>query len=895
MKKLAFLFFFTFTFSSLFSATHTWVGGASGLWNTTSNWSNGAIPGSNDDVIINTATTIDVSMASFPVFPNGFNKMSIGANVVFLCDVIPPAFKTVNFNATATGGFSIAAGSKLTVKGTTTDVNGAFTNGSLRIDLSNGVNTIDGTLEMAGSSSRLGIGSNTTLALNGTLAFYTNSSNISASFPSTLNVSATGIYEVSKNGGSIPAANWNVASKVRLLGARNLAGVAIPSATNALPFVAGTAPYNLPNLEIDVPNATGIVNMSLPSNLVIKGNFDIKNFIGGTLRLAANLNNTVVEGNMTIAAGVTVSLNSSASSPSVPYVIGTMLGGSLTVNGNLNVAGNLDLQALSGGCDLIVKGDLIATGRVYASAATPALMNIYMKNGGMKTLTMPNTDAQNIRLSVINNSMVTLGSSIDTLRGIQLLAGNNKIILGNNNIIVKGESPIPSNTGITGGPTNFIVTDGTGTVKMTNIANNGIGKTFPVASTDGTTFYYDPVVIVPTAAPTTFTVGVKRTFTNPVLLPSQVAPIEWMIMPDAPTTADIYFTADATALAAFTPGTVILGNYNGSWQEIFQGVTWSSPTLTAPALTSFNKFVLGNACSFVAPPTSTALAASNTRLCGPAAVNLTSTGGSGETFQWESQANCTGAWTAFGSAVSGATSVTPQVTTCYRVATASGACPVAYSNVQTILVDMPAVSGLVALSTNASITQAALCPNTSVTLGVTGMTGKVIGWQSNQITSPAWINVPNTAGQSTLVVNASSLSMTTFYRICVCSALGICTGTKSVAYSNAFKVSQRINCSAVAPVIGKYPIKGGGVGVVDAYPSPANSIVTLDIEGATEGSAQIELIDMTGKIALRETRFLQEGSNSISLDINRLSRGIYMVRFTDSAKQQSLVKVMKEN
>jgi Secretion system C-terminal sorting domain len=900
MKKLAILFFFTFTFSSLFSATHTWIGGASGDWNTTSNWSNGVIPPANDDVIINTATTIDVSTATFPIFPNGFNKMTISANVIFVCNVIPPAFKTINFNSTATGGFSITAGSKLTVKGTTTDVNGAFTNGSLRIDLSNGVNVIDGILEMAGSSSRLGIGSNTTVTLNGTLAFYPNSSNISASFPSTLNVGATGVYIVSKNGGSIPAANWNVASKILLLGSRSLTGTVIPSGTNALPFVAGSTPYNLPNVEIDVPNATGIVNMSLPSNLVIKGNLDIKNFIGGTLRFAASLNNTVVEGNMTVATGVTVNLNNSGSSPFAPYVIGTMLGGSLTVNGNLNVVGNLDLQATSGGgCDIIVKGDLIAPGRVYASAATPGLMNIYMKNGGMKTLTMPNTDAQNIRLSVINNSMVTLGSSVDTLRGIQLLAGDNKIILGNFNLVVRGESPVPSNTGITGGATNYIVTNGTGMVTMTGIANNFIGKTFHIASANGMTYFYDPVSIVPTSAPATFSVNVKRSISNPVLQSSQVAPLEWMITSSTPAVADVIFTADATALATFTPSNVILGRWNGTaWEEIFQGISWTSPSMTAPALSSFNKFVLGNACSFVPPPVSTTLAASNTRLCESSTVNLTSTGGSADTFQWESQAECTGPWTAFGSATSGATSVTPLTTTCYRVSATRGACPTAYSNVQSVLVDMPAVGGLLTLSTNTSIIRSAICPDGSVTLKVSGYTGKIASWQINPITSPVWKDIANTKDKMTLDVNGSSLTTTTFYRVCICSPLGICTGSKAVAYASVFRVSLKANCAPPPPapsLVNKNKKDGITTGVTNAYPSPTNSQISLNIEGAAEGDAQIEIVDVTGKTALKETRFLQEGSNEVSLSINTLANGIYIVRFTDNAKQQSIVKIVKEN
>jgi hypothetical protein len=900
MKKLAILLFYTFSFSSLFSATHTWVGGVSTNWNTAANWSTGLIPSANDDIIINTATTIDVSAASFPVFPSGFNKMVIGADVTFVCNFISPASKIMNFNSNSSGGFSTATGTTVTLKGTTTDLNGVFTNGRLRINLNGGINKIDGTIEFAGGSSGMDIGTGTTLTLNGRMAFYTNSSNLSAGASSSIfNVSPTGIFELYKDGGIIPSGNWDIASKIRYFGPKNLVGNTGTLITTAFPSFGGF-PSIISNLEIDISNSTSILTMSAPSNLTIKGNLDVKKVTGGVFRFATNLNNLNVQGNLTIAAGVNVNLNNSVFSSPPIFNISTMLGGSLTVGGNLIVDGNFDLQTTNGkGGDIIVKGDLIANGRIFTSASTPDIINIYMWNGGMKTLTMPNVDAQNIRLSVIKNSMVTLGSSIDTLRGIQLFSGDNKIILGNFDLFVRGEAPVPSNTGITGGPTNFIVTNGTGLVTMTNISNNnGIGKTFHVASANGTTYFYDPVAIVPTSGAATFSVNVKRSITNPVPQPGQVAPLEWMIMSATPAAvADVFFTADATTLAAFTPSNVVLGRWNGAtWEEIFKGVTWASSTLTAPALSSFNKFVIGNACSFVPPPTSTLLAASNTRLCGPAAVKLTSTGGSGEIFQWESQAQCTGAWTALGSAVSGTTSVTPSVTTCYRVAATSGACPVAYSNIQTVLVDMPAVGGLLTLSNNTSINQTVICPNDNITLELSGYTGKIIGWQRNPMTSPVWRDITDTKDKKTLVINGSSLSMTTFYRVSICSSLGICTGTKAVAYSSTFKISLKAICAPAppAPLISmneKKILKG----ISNAYPSPTNNQITLNIEGASEGDAQIEIVDVTGKTAFREIRFLQEGSNEVSLNINTIANGIYIVRFTDNAQQQSIVKIVKEN
>jgi hypothetical protein len=294
------------------------------------------------------------------------------------------------------------------------------------------------------------------------------------------------------------------------------------------------------------------------------------------------------------------------------------------------------------------------------------------------------------------------------------------------------------------------------------------------------------------------------------------------------------------------------------------------------------------------------VASALTRLCGPSLVNLTLSGQTGTITGWESQADCTGAWSPIAN-ITAALSITPTVSTCYRAIIKSGVCPAATSSIATVLVDMPAVGGKVVLSTNPNVTQAAICPSTSITLKAMNFTGKIISWQFNLLTSPAWIDIPN--NQMTLLVNGASISQTTFYRVCICSKLGICTGVKALAYSNIFKIALKANCAPPppAPSLASKASLVSNEGVpsamtlLKAYPTPSNSRITLEIEGATEGDTHIEFIDIMGRTAMKETRYLQEGSSDISLDIQGLANGIYMVRFTDSAKQMSMIKITKEN
>ena len=62
----------------------------------------------------------------------------------------------------------------------------------------------------------------------------------------------------------------------------------------------------------------------------------------------------------------------------------------------------------------------------------------------------------------------------------------------------------------------------------------------------------------------------------------------------------------------------------------------------------------------------------------------------------------------------------------------------------------------------------------------------------------------------------------------------------------------------------------------------------------TEGAAQIEIMDVSGRQVLKQTLNLTEGFNTINLDISHLSRGVFIVKITDSKNQRAMVKMVKE-
>jgi hypothetical protein len=284
-----------------------------------------------------------------------------------------------------------------------------------------------------------------------------------------------------------------------------------------------------------------------------------------------------------------------------------------------------------------------------------------------------------------------------------------------------------------------------------------------------------------------------------------------------------------------------------------------------------------------------------TKVCGALPVTLTVSGYISTVRKWQRQVDCTGSWIDIANTTPTLSFTTvPNTVTCYRAVIGNGTCPDVFSTVVRVEADAPAVGGITSLFVNTAIRSAAICSNQNLQIKVSGQVGKVINWQSNDLFSPAWVNIPGTANRTDLTINGTAIRNTTFFRACICSPLGICTGPAALAYSTAFKVSLRANCSSLGSFVsGNTPVNTAIIN--KAYPIPSNQQVTLDIEGATEGDAQIEVIDLMGKVALKETKFLQFGINTVSLDISNLSNGIYIVKFRDSEKNASSIKITKAN
>ena len=282
--------------------------------------------------------------------------------------------------------------------------------------------------------------------------------------------------------------------------------------------------------------------------------------------------------------------------------------------------------------------------------------------------------------------------------------------------------------------------------------------------------------------------------------------------------------------------------------------------------------------------------------CGIGPNTLTLTGQTGAVLGWERQPNCAGPWIPIlGTAGLSVIVVTaPAGSTCYRAVVQNAPCPVAFSSTSRINVDLPAVGGFIGLQGNLAATSTTLCGAQNAVLVAFGFTGKVQKWQYSTINTGIWIDIPGTAGQTTLTVNGSSISTTTFFRACICTQLGICTGPAAIAYSTSFRVVKKALCPGPDGSIVNESLPEEKTAITRAYPTPTNHRITLDIEGAAEGLATIEILDLIGRSVKTERTQLMSGANQVTIDISELASGIYIVRFTDKENHRASMKITRQ-
>jgi hypothetical protein len=471
-----------------------------------------------------------------------------------------------NYGSTATAGITNSAGAAFLV----------WSNGSTL----NHLRTGGGTMLPTGTYIT---GSNVNIGTSGAPVTSLSFSPVTT-FPSnvTMFVNLSSTIAISLSGPSTFAGIWNITStgagRVRFSG----------SSTNTWTFSNA--------VTVSCSNAASGIELSTAST---SGTAPVYNFsfatapslsiTGGALAQQATATTTAGFTTVNIANGLTIGNNGSIQGNSNT---GAYTSGDMTVNIN-----NGDLTFGTG----TTMGGTAST----SSTTTAKLLVSFLNGANAQTFTPAVTTTGRTQITVNKSSSnVSLATRALTTNNVTLAAG--KLVLGNNNLTITAATGATSSSGVLSGGgagTNYVVTDGTGTVTISSvpIAYSISKNRFPIGFS---TSIFDPISILPGTAGAV-TVRVRGDFaTAPRNAASALARAWEITLPNAST---IEFQTGLGTVA-----TPYIGKLSsGTWTEVASaGAGPNEPYAYSLAAQTTGTYAVGSQYSF-APVSLTSAATGN--------------------------------------------------------------------------------------------------------------------------------------------------------------------------------------------------------------------------------------------------------------------------------------------
>ncbi|MDP4201804.1 MAG: T9SS type A sorting domain-containing protein [Bacteroidota bacterium] len=427
------------------AATKTWNGGTgtNKNWNTASNWLPNGVPGTNDDVVFNTAGTITFSSLPGNI---SYNSLSINQGNITLVGTT----RTFTLGGNAGVDFTVASGAILTI----TNINITLAN--------NTTAKIDGTLN---------VGSGRTFNTNGTNAITTvnglinNAGTVTCSTATKLLFQSGSTYQHAQNGGTIPTATWNVNSTCLMTGITS----AIPSGLS----------QSFGNFTWNCTGQTG--NPSFVNNLIVNGDFTLN---AGTFTLNSSTSYSLTIGGDYIQTGGVFDFNKGIS--------GTT---NISLGGNFsNTAGSNSITTSGSGAS---NGNFIFNGTNQTfnmPTSDAAVWTTYTINAGSSVQLL-----SNITLNGSNSSgfygQITVNGTLDartftitdtgsTSGGTQFNLNSGGTLITANTNGVNGAIPSSTTTKNLNASANYIFNGSSAQVTGTLLANaNNLTITNPAGVT----------------------------------------------------------------------------------------------------------------------------------------------------------------------------------------------------------------------------------------------------------------------------------------------------------------------------------------------------------------------------------------------------------------------------
>jgi hypothetical protein len=564
MKKnllLSFMLFFFMSQAHAIDYTWTWTGAVNNNFDVSGNWSispaadaNTAAMGYPRNLSSNTSVAVFNSSASVELpNPTGgsffMNEIRVLSGTVSITKSTPGNIE-IGFDGL---GLNISSGARLNV---ISDAQGI----KLTMNATANNCTIAGTLDLtgnAGSSAppkleKYNFASPVwTVASGGKIIMSGLNAQVLSTTPTSLRFLSGSSLDITRNGGTIPPADYQAGSTINVLGCTSTA----TQFSNSYDKFAGDIIWNCPSQTVTTFSAQWSLSSVFTTNF--KGTFFMK---AGYLRMIGAGLSTEMFGALDVQGG-TLELGST-SGTATPTVLGNVKvsGGNLvvassdfsgsvalTVNGNImQSGGNINLAPGTAIGTLNVLGDVVQTAGTMTETGSSTTSALAFKGTTIQNATFLGTLSGDKFGVIINNGKkhVNLLSNAVLPYRLQCTAGD--MIIGNNNLTVT-EKVLGART--SGG----VVTDGTGTLTLKAVDN--IGKDFPVKTS---TSSHDAVYITSASGSFDYTVRVGTTI-NPVynLVLANTLPRQWEIASTSPA-ANLEFDPDPLA-GTTTAGTKTIG------------------------------------------------------------------------------------------------------------------------------------------------------------------------------------------------------------------------------------------------------------------------------------------------------------------------------------------------
>lgn len=81
---------------------------------------------------------------------------------------------------------------------------------------------------------------------------------------------------------------------------------------------------------------------------------------------------------------------------------------------------------------------------------------------------------------------------------------------------------------------------------------------------------------------------------------------------------------------------------------------------------------------------------------------------------------------------------------------------------------------------------------------------------------------------------------------------------------------------------------------MQVYPNPASSVLTIEVNSTETNAVNYEIVGLNGAVLTRGTTTIENGKNTISVDVSELNTGSYLIRFGNDSQQAVMsFKVVK--